>query len=55
VGSNCVLIAPITIGAGSTVGGGSTLSKSTEPGGLTVARARQVSFPNWVRPVKKKP
>lgn len=54
IGSNCVLVAPISIGAGGTVGGGSTLSKSTEPGGLTVARARQVSFPNWVRPTKKK-
>lgn len=55
VGSNCVLVAPISIGAGGTVGGGSTVSKSTEPGGLTVARARQVSYPNWQRPVKKKP
>ncbi|MBS0340240.1 MAG: bifunctional UDP-N-acetylglucosamine diphosphorylase/glucosamine-1-phosphate N-acetyltransferase GlmU [Proteobacteria bacterium] len=54
IGSNCVLVAPVTIGAGGTVGGGSTVSKSTEPGGLTVARARQVSYPNWLRPVKKK-
>lgn len=54
IGSNCVLVAPVSIGAGGTVGGGSTVSKSTEPGGLTVARARQVSYPNWVRPVKKK-
>ena len=53
IGSNCVLVAPISIGAGGTVGGGSTVSKSTEPGGLTVARARQVSYPNWQRPVKK--
>ena len=52
VGSNCVLVAPITIGAGGTVGGGSTLNKSTEPGALTVSRARQVSFPNWKRPRK---
>ncbi|MGI4779569.1 MAG: bifunctional UDP-N-acetylglucosamine diphosphorylase/glucosamine-1-phosphate N-acetyltransferase GlmU [Janthinobacterium lividum] len=52
VGSNCVLVAPITIGAGGTVGGGSTLNKSTEPGALTVSRARQVSFPNWKRPKK---
>src|SRR5205085_5749677 len=29
VGSNCVLVAPITIGAGGTVGGGSTVTKST--------------------------
>ena len=35
VGSNCVLIAPLTLGAGGTVGAGSTLSKSTEPGVLT--------------------
>lgn len=52
VGSNCVLVAPITIGAGGTVGGGSTLNKSTEPGALTVSRARQISFPNWKRPRK---
>ena len=52
IGSNCVLVAPITIGAGGTVGGGSTLGKSTEPGGLHVARSRQISLPNWKRPVK---
>ena len=53
VGSNCVLVAPVTIGAGGTVGGGSVVSKSTAPGALTVARARQASFPNWSRPHKK--
>jgi bifunctional UDP-N-acetylglucosamine pyrophosphorylase/glucosamine-1-phosphate N-acetyltransferase len=50
-----VLVAPVTIGAGGTVGGGSTINKSTEPGGLTVARARQAHYPNWTRPAKKKP
>lgn len=53
VGSNCVLVAPVTIGAGGTIGGGSVVSKSTAPGALTVARARQTSFPNWPRPQKK--
>ena len=53
IGSNCVLVAPITIGAGGTVGGGSTLGKSTEPGGLHVARAKQIGLPGWKRPVKK--
>ncbi|WP_076999399.1 bifunctional UDP-N-acetylglucosamine diphosphorylase/glucosamine-1-phosphate N-acetyltransferase GlmU [Variovorax sp. KK3] len=53
VGSNCVLVAPITIGAGGTVGGGSTVTKSTEPGSLTVSRGRQVSIPDWKRPKKK--
>jgi bifunctional UDP-N-acetylglucosamine pyrophosphorylase / glucosamine-1-phosphate N-acetyltransferase len=54
VGSNCVLVAPITIGAGGTVGGGSTLTKSTVPGALTVARGKPVSIANWQRPAKKK-
>jgi len=54
IGSNCVLVAPITIGAGGTVGGGSTLGKSTEPGGLHVARAKQISLPGWKRPVTLK-
>ena len=53
IGSNCVLIAPLTIGAGGTVGGGSTLTKDTPPLSLTVARARQVSIANWKRPAKK--
>ena len=53
VGSNCVLVAPVTIGAGGTVGGGSTVSKDTPPGQLTVARAKQVSIAGWTRPAKK--
>jgi bifunctional UDP-N-acetylglucosamine pyrophosphorylase/glucosamine-1-phosphate N-acetyltransferase len=52
VGSNCVLVAPVTIGAGGTIGGGSTITKSTEPGALTLARARQASYANWQRPKK---
>jgi bifunctional UDP-N-acetylglucosamine pyrophosphorylase/glucosamine-1-phosphate N-acetyltransferase len=53
VGSNCVLVAPVTIGAGGTVGGGSTITKSTEPGALSVARGKQVSIANYKRPAKK--
>lgn len=52
VGSNCVLVAPVTLGAGATIGGGSTLSKNAPAGQLTVARARQVSLAGWVRPKK---
>ena len=54
IGSNCVLVAPVTIGAGGTVGGGSTITKSTDPGALSVARGKQVSIANWQRPAKKK-
>ncbi|MDR0225406.1 MAG: bifunctional UDP-N-acetylglucosamine diphosphorylase/glucosamine-1-phosphate N-acetyltransferase GlmU [Burkholderiaceae bacterium] len=52
IGSNCVLVAPVTIGAGGTVGGGSTITKNTEPGVLSVSRGRQVSITSWKRPVK---
>ena len=52
IGSNCVLIAPLTIADGGTVGGGSTVSKDTLPGQLTVARGKQVSIAGWTRPVK---
>ncbi|HMT65347.1 MAG TPA: bifunctional N-acetylglucosamine-1-phosphate uridyltransferase/glucosamine-1-phosphate acetyltransferase, partial [Ottowia sp.] len=53
IGSNCVLVAPVTIGAGGTVGGGSTITKSTPPGALSVARGKQVNISGWQRPAKK--
>ncbi len=52
IGSNCVLVAPVTIGAGGTVGAGSTISKSTPPGALSIARGKQVSLTGWKRPIK---
>jgi bifunctional UDP-N-acetylglucosamine pyrophosphorylase/glucosamine-1-phosphate N-acetyltransferase len=54
VGSNSVLVAPVTLGAGGTVGAGSVVSKDTPAGALTVTRARQASLANWNRPVKIK-
>jgi len=54
VGSNCVLIAPVTVGDGATIGGGSTISKEVPAGHLCVARAKQVSLAGWTRPIKKK-
>ncbi len=54
VGSNCVLVAPITIGAGATIGGGSTVTKAAPAGELTLVRAKQVTIEGWKRPVKKK-
>ena len=52
VGSNCVLVAPVTLGAGGTVGGGSTITKDTAPSTLSVARGKQVAIANWSRPQK---
>ncbi|WP_374662553.1 bifunctional UDP-N-acetylglucosamine diphosphorylase/glucosamine-1-phosphate N-acetyltransferase GlmU [Inhella sp.] len=53
VGSNCVLVAPVRVGAGSTLGGGSTISRDVPPDRLAVARARQVLIEGWKRPTKK--
>ena len=52
IGSNSVLVAPVTIGRGGTVGGGSVITKDTPAGQLTVARAKQVSINGWSRPIK---
>ncbi|MEP6791665.1 MAG: bifunctional UDP-N-acetylglucosamine diphosphorylase/glucosamine-1-phosphate N-acetyltransferase GlmU [Ramlibacter sp.] len=53
IGSNSVLVAPVTIGKGGTVGGGSTITKDTPPGALSVGRGRQVSLTSWQRPKKE--
>ncbi|MFN0182920.1 MAG: bifunctional UDP-N-acetylglucosamine diphosphorylase/glucosamine-1-phosphate N-acetyltransferase GlmU [Aquabacterium sp.] len=52
VGSNCVLVAPVTLGPGATIGGGSTIVQDAPAGQLTVARGRQTSIAGWTRPVK---
>jgi bifunctional UDP-N-acetylglucosamine pyrophosphorylase / glucosamine-1-phosphate N-acetyltransferase len=50
VGSNCVLVAPVTLGDGATIGGGSTIAKDAPAGKLTVARAQAVTIEGWTRP-----
>ena len=52
VGSNCVLVAPVSLGDGATIGGGSTISTDAPAGQLTVARARQATLAGWQRPKK---
>jgi bifunctional UDP-N-acetylglucosamine pyrophosphorylase / glucosamine-1-phosphate N-acetyltransferase len=47
IGSDATLVAPVRIAKGSYIGAGSTISKDTPAGQLTVARARQVSLPGW--------
>lgn len=54
IGSDATLVAPLTLAKGSYIGAGSTISKSTPPGQLTVARARQVTVPSWKPKVKGK-
>ncbi|KQT09431.1 bifunctional UDP-N-acetylglucosamine diphosphorylase/glucosamine-1-phosphate N-acetyltransferase GlmU [Ramlibacter sp. Leaf400] len=52
IGSNCVLVAPVRIGKGGTVGAGSTITKDTDPGVLAVARGKQIGISGWQRPKK---
>ncbi len=54
IGSDATLVAPVRIAKGSYIGAGSTISKDTPAGQLTVARAKQVSLPSWKPPSKKK-
>ena len=53
IGSGSMLVAPIHIGAGATIGAGSTISRSAPAGELTLARARAVTIPGWKRPTKR--
>ncbi len=53
IGSGNMLVAPVTLGAHSTTGAGSTISKDAPPGKLTLARAKQVTLEGWQRPVKR--
>jgi bifunctional UDP-N-acetylglucosamine pyrophosphorylase / glucosamine-1-phosphate N-acetyltransferase len=52
-GSNSVLVAPITVGAGATVAAGSTVAHEVPAGKLTIARARQTTIEGWQRPTKQ--
>jgi bifunctional UDP-N-acetylglucosamine pyrophosphorylase/glucosamine-1-phosphate N-acetyltransferase len=53
VGSDTMLVAPVTVGRGANVAAGSTITRDAPPGKLTIARARQVVIEGWKRPVKK--
>ncbi len=55
VGSNCVLVAPVTLGDGATIGGGSTITHPVPDGTLAIARGKQVMLAEWTRPAKTKP
>ena len=53
IGSDTTLVAPVRVAKGSYIGAGSTITKDTPAGQLTVARSRQVSIPGWKPPKKK--
>ncbi len=53
VGSGTLMVAPVTLEEGATIGAGSVLTRTAPAGELTVARARQTTIPGWKRPAKK--
>ena len=54
IGSNTVLVAPVTVGDKATTGAGSTITRDCEANKLVLARARQTTIENWIRPEKPK-
>jgi bifunctional UDP-N-acetylglucosamine pyrophosphorylase/glucosamine-1-phosphate N-acetyltransferase len=55
IGSGTMLVAPVKIGAGATIGAGSTITKDAPEDRLTLERSKQLTLPNWKRPEKSKP
>ncbi len=54
IGSDSQLVAPVEVGAGATIGAGSTITRDAPAGELTVSRAKQTTINGWKRPVKAK-
>ena len=52
IGSNSVLVAPVSVGDKATTGAGSVITKNCAAGKLVIARARQQTVEGWVRPEK---
>jgi bifunctional UDP-N-acetylglucosamine pyrophosphorylase/glucosamine-1-phosphate N-acetyltransferase len=53
IGSGVMLVAPVDVGEGATIGAGSTITKDAPRGELTLERAKQVTVSGWKRPTKK--
>jgi bifunctional UDP-N-acetylglucosamine pyrophosphorylase/glucosamine-1-phosphate N-acetyltransferase len=54
IGSDTQLVAPVTVGKDATIGAGSTITRDTEDGELTLSRTEQKTIRGWTRPVKKR-
>jgi len=52
IGSGSMLVAPVRIGAQSTIGAGSTITQNAADGELTLTRAKQTTVAGWTRPGK---
>ena len=54
IGSDTQLVAPVTVGENATIGAGSTITRDTADGELTLSRSTQKTIKGWQRPVKNK-
>ena len=52
IGSGSMLVAPVRIAAGATIGAGSTVTQNAPSGELTLTRAKQATIAGWQRPTK---
>jgi len=52
IGSGSMLVAPVKIGDGATIGAGSTITRDAPAGKLTLERSPQVTVDDWQRPQK---
>jgi bifunctional UDP-N-acetylglucosamine pyrophosphorylase / glucosamine-1-phosphate N-acetyltransferase len=53
VGSNAVLVAPVTVGHHAIVAAGSVITQDVEPWDLAIARPKQTAVPQWVAKVSQ--
>ena len=54
IGSDCQLIAPVTVGNGATTAAGATIVNDVPDNALAVSRTKQRNIKGWKRPVKNK-
>ena len=47
IGSDTMMVAPVTIGAGSIIGAGSCITKEVQPDALALTRPEQREVPGW--------
>jgi bifunctional UDP-N-acetylglucosamine pyrophosphorylase/glucosamine-1-phosphate N-acetyltransferase len=53
IGANSVLVAPVTVGRGATLGAGTILRKNAPEGELTISSGKERTVKGWKRPQKK--
>jgi bifunctional UDP-N-acetylglucosamine pyrophosphorylase/glucosamine-1-phosphate N-acetyltransferase len=54
IGSGVNLVAPVEVGAGATIGAGSTITKPAPAHELTLERSKQITIEGWKRPTRNK-